>query len=85
MNAFLTSSGRLGDAIGRRELVGLNPIADTWTRDKQSVLAVCATYLPTPPGLARPRPVHAHPDSPAAREFMNSCRCTIVECITLSQ
>lgn len=52
VNAFLTSSGRLGDAIGRRELVGLNPIADTWTRDKQSVLAACATYLPTPPGLA---------------------------------
>ncbi|WHU48942.1 hypothetical protein QNM97_08190 [Gordonia sp. L191] len=52
VNAFLTSSGRLGDAIGRRELVGLNPISDTWTRDKQSVLAACATYLPTPPGLA---------------------------------
>lgn len=52
VNAFLASSDRLGQAIARRELVGLNPIADTWTRDKQSVLTVCAEYLPTPPGLS---------------------------------
>ncbi|MGC4932780.1 hypothetical protein ACLQ3C_03765 [Gordonia sp. DT30] len=52
VNAFLDSSARLGEAIGRRERAGLNPLADTWTQDKQAVLAACATYLPTPPGLA---------------------------------
>lgn len=52
ITAFLTSSGRLSEAIGRRERAGLNPISDTWTRDKQAVLDACAEYLPTPPGLS---------------------------------
>lgn len=48
-NRFLDSTGRLGAAIGKRQLSGLNPIAAQWTRDKQAVLNACVGYLPVPP------------------------------------
>lgn len=51
ITTFLGSSARLGDAIARRELDGINPIATSWTRDKEAVLAACSAYLPAPPGL----------------------------------
>ncbi|MCX2965922.1 hypothetical protein [Gordonia aquimaris] len=46
---FLDSTGRLGDAIAKRRLTGLNPIAAEWTKDKNLVLDRCAQYLPLPP------------------------------------
>ncbi|GAB90532.1 hypothetical protein [Gordonia rhizosphera] len=48
-NRFLDSTGRLGTAIARQQLVGLNPVSAQWTQDKQAVLDSCATYLPLPP------------------------------------
>ncbi|MGC5256776.1 hypothetical protein ACPXCG_10515 [Gordonia sp. DT218] len=51
-NRFLDSTGRLGAAIGQRQLDGLNPIAVQWTRDKQATLNACSVYLPLPPAVA---------------------------------
>ncbi|GAC69437.1 hypothetical protein [Gordonia soli] len=46
---FLNTTGELGALIGKRELGGLNPISDRWTREKNAVLAVCGKYRPLPP------------------------------------
>ncbi|MBD1318205.1 hypothetical protein [Gordonia hankookensis] len=51
-NRFLDSTGRLGAAIGQRQLDGLNPVAAQWTRDKQATLNACSVYLPLPPTVA---------------------------------
>ncbi|MFW0792784.1 hypothetical protein AAFP30_03125 [Gordonia sp. CPCC 205515] len=48
-NAFLGSTGRLADAIAQKRLVGLNPVAEQWNRDKQALLTSCGVYLPPPP------------------------------------
>ncbi|MGV9710306.1 hypothetical protein ACWDTI_06545 [Gordonia sp. NPDC003424] len=64
-NAFLASTGALGDAIAKRQLSGLNSIADRWTQDKQILLTRCATYLPLPPATAAtPAPSAPVPSPP---------------------
>lgn len=60
-NAFLASTGRLADAIAQRRLVGLNPIADQWTTDKQALLTSCGVYLPPPPAPSSAAPVPPSP------------------------
>ncbi|WP_202421545.1 hypothetical protein [Gordonia sp. SID5947] len=52
VDRFLDSTGRLGAAIGQRQLDGLNPVAAQWTRDKQASLNGCSVYLPLPPTVA---------------------------------
>ena len=66
-NRFLDSTGRLGAAIGKRQLSGLNPIAAQWTRDKQAMLNSCSGYLPVPPTAGAspaPAPGEQSPGAP---------------------